>query len=137
MKKIFYNSNGWVCNRYPNDIPIDDENRYIEVSDEEYDESMGTATWYAWRVVSDKLINEVYTDLTEEQKLEKQRYLIEEEIFDKKNYLAETDYVITKINEAQALSNNDEIAQLKSDYADILVKRKECRQRINELEGKL
>ena len=69
--------------------------------------------------------------------MEKQRYLIEEEIFDKKNYLAETDYVITKINEAQALSNNDEIAQLKSDYADILVKRKECRQRINELEGKL
>jgi len=75
--------------------------------------------------------------LTVEQKIEKQKYLINREIYEKKGYLTQTDYVITKINEAQAYGDDEEVTALKTQYAEILVNRKECRTRINELEEQL
>lgn len=47
-------------------------------------------------------------------------------------YLAETDYVITKINEATVL--DEDVDTLKTKYADILANRKAARARINEIE---
>lgn len=47
-------------------------------------------------------------------------------------YLAETDYVVTKINEATVL--DEDVDTLKTKYADILANRKAARARINEIE---
>ena len=132
--KIFYNKQGWVCERYPNRIPIENENMFIEVDEETYNKTFSTRRWHAWRVVGNQLVNEEYTELTVEQKIEKQKYLINREIYEKKGYLSQTDYVITKINEAQAYGDEEEVTDLKTQYAEILSERKECRTRINELE---
>ena len=53
MKKIYYNESGWVCKRYPYNIPIEDENRYIEVEDD--GETYYAPQYHAWRVVDGKL----------------------------------------------------------------------------------
>lgn len=58
----------------------------------------------------------------------------ESTIIELKQYLADTDYVITKLNELK-LEDEDEYETEKAKYADILAKRKECRSKINELEG--
>ena len=135
--KIHFNSQGWVCNRYPYDIPIDDETRYIEVDDDEYNASLSTAKFFAWRVVNGRLVNEEYTELTSEQKAEKHRLTVECEIAEHKQFLADTDYVITKLTEAQAIGDQAELVKLRSEYAEILSKRKCCRATINQLEAEL
>ena len=55
MEKIYYNENGWVCNRYPYDIQIDDENRYIEVDDETYLKTLQCEIGKSWRVIDGEL----------------------------------------------------------------------------------
>ena len=50
-----------------------------------------------------------------------------------KQYLSDTDYVITKLNEAK-IEDEELFNSLKTEYSDILVKRKKARARINELE---
>lgn len=135
MKKIYYNDQGWVCNRYPHDLPVNDEDCYIEVDDEEYEQTLGTSMFFAWRVVDGELVNEEYTNLTEEQTAEKNKFFIALEKTECQNYLSATDYVVTKINEAQAFDDQEEIISLRVQYAEIFQKRKECRQRINELES--
>ena len=60
MKKIYFTVDGWVCDRYPTDLPVDDENRFIEVSDEKYADTMTTTLGMAWRVKDGVLINDVY-----------------------------------------------------------------------------
>ena len=52
-----------------------------------------------------------------------------------KQKLSETDYVVTKIAEAQALS--EDTSQLITKYSDMLVYRKTLRNKINELEKEL
>lgn len=51
-----------------------------------------------------------------------------------KNYLSSTDYVISKLNELK-LEDEVEFEKAKEEYKDILDKRKEARNKINELEG--
>lgn len=58
--KIFYNEEGWVCERYPQDIPVTDTNRFVEV-----DENIGAKTYssqigQAWRVVNGELQEQIY-----------------------------------------------------------------------------
>lgn len=60
MNKIFYNSKGWVCERFPNDFPIENEDMFVEVEDEDYLKSLETADGYAWAIENDKLINKVF-----------------------------------------------------------------------------
>ena len=67
--------------------------------------------------------------------IEYQNMLKEQEIDELKKYLSDTDYVITKLNEAK-IEDEDLFNSLKTEYADILAKRKEARARINELENK-
>ena len=52
-----------------------------------------------------------------------------------KQKLSETDYIVTKIAEAQALS--EDTSQLITKYSDMLVYRKTLRDKINELEKEL
>lgn len=62
MEKIYYNSDGWVCNRHPNNFPIDDENRFIEVDESESNKTYSTSIGKAWRVVDGNLINDIYSE---------------------------------------------------------------------------
>jgi len=63
--KIHYNEDGWVCQRYPQDLPIEDEERYIEVGEEEFIKSLSTNTHFAWRIVDGELVNEQYQEIPE------------------------------------------------------------------------
>ncbi len=47
-------------------------------------------------------------------------------------YLADTDYIITKLNEAQ-IEGTDDFISLKAKYADILTKRRLTRERLKTL----
>lgn len=60
MEKIYYNKDGWVCERVPQEIPIDDPNRYIEVEYEDYLNTLAAENGKAWRVVKGKLEQQVY-----------------------------------------------------------------------------
>ena len=51
-----------------------------------------------------------------------------------KNYLSSTDYVIAKLNELK-LEDEVEFEKAKEEYKEVLVKRKEARERINKLGG--
>ena len=137
MKKIYYDENGWVCERYPYDIPIADTRRYIEVDEEKYNQTLSTTIYFAWRVVNGQLVNEEYTELTSEQKEEKHRLMVECEIAEHKQFLADTDYVITKLTEAQAIGDEAELSELHTQYNDVLDERKRRRALINDLEKSL
>lgn len=54
--KVWCNSDGWLCNRYPENIPIDSNSVCLEIGD---DEDIGKTACklegYAWRVVEGRL----------------------------------------------------------------------------------
>lgn len=58
MVKIEYNQDGWVCYRHPYnfDTPVDS----IEVSEEQYQDTLSCNKYYAWRVVNGELVQEQY-----------------------------------------------------------------------------
>lgn len=60
--RIYYNQYGWVCNRYPYDIPKTDNCNYIEVTDEVYEETLSVPMYHAWRVVDGQLVVERYEE---------------------------------------------------------------------------
>ena len=45
--KIYYNNDGFVCKRYPLDYLVENENQYIEVSDDDYQKTLITKENYA------------------------------------------------------------------------------------------
>lgn len=65
------------------------------------------------------------------EKEAKEKY---DEISKYKAYLNETDYVISKLQESQLVDSEENYKALKEKYADILEKRKEARNKINELQ---
>ena len=62
MKKIYYNKDGWVCDRYPYNLPIEDDNMYIEVDKQTYNNTLYTKAGKAWRVVDGVLTNQIYDE---------------------------------------------------------------------------
>lgn len=68
---------------------------------------------------------------TEEEKaaLEKARKIAEY-----KKYLKDTDYIVLKMGESLADGNTEAVTAIKTEYAEQLAKRKEARDKINELE---
>lgn len=67
MEKIYYNQDGWVCDRHPNNFPIENERLYLEADDEEAEKTYVTRLGYAWRVVDGALVNEVYDSAVVQQ----------------------------------------------------------------------
>jgi hypothetical protein len=70
-------------------------------------------------------------------------YIIQKKRFDDlmeqislEQYLANTDYVIAKLNELK-LEDDAEYEIEKANYAEVLAKRKEARKRINEIKAEL
>ena len=91
------------------------EDGYTQITEEEFNE----------------LSNKRY-EPTEEQKakIEKARRIAE-----LKKKLADTDYIVLKIAEAQADGDTETVAELKMTYATELANRKAWREQINKLEG--
>lgn len=52
-----------------------------------------------------------------------------------KKYLQDTDYVVLKMGECLADGNTEAVTAIKTEYVEQLAKRKEAREKINELEA--
>ena len=59
-----------------------------------------------------------------------------EQIEKYQQYLTDTDYIITKLNEAR-LEDDTEFEAMKAQYSEQLTKRKEARSKINELQQEI
>jgi len=90
MEKIYYNKDGWVCERYPYDIPVEDENKFIEVDEDTKSLTMSCEIHKSWRVKNGKLLIDTYeeTPLTE---------LLEVELESIQNWFRQTDWIPNKI----------------------------------------
>lgn len=132
MEKLYYNKEtGFVCERNPHYYPID-ESTYIEVDKEVYNSTLSCEFGYIWAVRDDNVVLE---EDAEVRHSDEYILMIKNNTLCKlKAYLNDTDYVITKLNELK-LEDEDEYNEMKTKYADILAKRKECRKQINELES--
>lgn len=134
MKKVYYDKKtGYLCNRYPKDIEKTDDSPFIEVEDDLEEQTYAVEYGKFWKVVDGSLIigDDVEIQATQEYKDFVKSNLINEY----QQYLNDTDYVITKLNEAK-IEDEDLFNSLKEKYAEILTKRKVARAKINELEGK-
>ena len=133
MKKIYYDKKtGYLCNRYPKDIEKTDDSPFIEVEDELEEQTYAVEYGKFWKVVDGSLVigDDIETQATQEYK----DLVKSNEINEYQQYLNDTDYVITKLNEAK-IEDEDIFNSLKEKYAEILTKRKEARAKINELEA--
>lgn len=71
------------------------------------------------------------TEPTKEQKAAQEKA---KKIAEYKKYLQDTDYIVLKIGECLADGNTEAVTAIKTEYAEQLAKRKEARDKINELE---
>ena len=132
MKKIYYDKEtGYLCNRYPKGIEKTDDSPFIEVEDELEDQTYCAEYGKAWKVINGSLV--IADDIETQETQEYKDFIKRNEINECKQYLAQTDYVISKLNEAK-IEDETLFESLKVKYADILNKRKEARAKINELE---
>ena len=58
--KLYYNNDGWVCNIEPYNLPIENEDLYIEVSEDVYKKTLSYNVGMCWRVVKGVLKEEIY-----------------------------------------------------------------------------
>jgi len=80
-KKIHYNKDGWVCERYPYDLPIENQDRYIEVDETTFIKTLGVDSYHAWKVKDGRLTVERYEETPKEELIEELRGLREELCF--------------------------------------------------------
>lgn len=66
-----------------------------------------------------------------------QELINQEKIAEYQKYLADTDYVVVKISEAMVSGDKNLLENLKYKYNEVLNKRKEARNKINELEKEI
>ena len=133
MKKIYYDKKtGYLCNRYPKNIEKTDDSPFIEVEDELEEQTYAVEYGKFWKVVDGSLVigDDIETQATQEYK----DLVRSNEINEYQQYLNDTDYVITKLNEAK-IEDEELFNSLKAKYAEVLIKRKEARMKINELEA--
>lgn len=132
--KIYYDKEtGYLCNRYPKDIEVKKDTPFIEIDEEEANKTYSVQYGKFWAVKNGELC--IVDDLEVINSQEYKNMLKENEIDSLKQYLSETDYIITKLNEAK-IEDEELFNSLKTEYSDILAKRKEARAKINELENK-
>lgn len=134
-KKFYYNPTTYEIERRAFYDEVEDKDLpFIELTFEEWEEKLSSLS-YGYKkvylngeikeVLDEKVINTIeYKNIQKEWKIKKL-----------KRYLSDTDYVITKLNEAK-IEDDELFNSLKNEYSDILAKRKEARVRINELENK-
>ena len=131
--KLYYNKkSNYLCDRYPLDLEIDKDCNYIEVSEDEANQTYSVDYGYSWAVVNHKLTIVEVPEITGTNEYKKQD--AENKISSYKAYLSDTDYIVAKINEAM-IDDEDEANSLKEKYATELKQRKEYRTKIKELES--
>lgn len=113
MKRYYYKSKD-NTGFYNLKSPLVDNN-YIQITKEEFEE---------------------LTKPKEPTAQEKATYEKAKKIAEYKKYLEDTDYIVLKIAESVADNNSEEVENLKTTYTTELAKRKEAREKINELEVK-
>lgn len=133
MKKVYYDKEtGYLCDRYPKDIKKTNDSPFIEVDDELEAQTYCVEYGKFWKVVDGSLV--IGDDIETQETQEYKDYIKDNLICEYKQYLNDTDYVITKLNEAK-IEDEDLFNSLKEQYAEVLIKRKEARAKINELEA--
>ena len=133
MKKIYYDKEtGYLCDRYPKDIEKTADSPFIEVDDELEKQTYAVEYGKFWKVVDGSLV--ISDDIETQQTQEYKDFVKNNLLCKHKQYLNDTDYVILKLNEAK-LEDENLFNSLKEEYAEVLIKRKEARAKINELEA--
>ena len=134
-KKFYYNPTTYEIERRAFYDEVEDEDLpFIELTFEEWEEKLSSLSYGYKKVYLNGEIQEVL-DENVINTIEYKNIQKEWEIKKLKRYLSDTDYVITKLNEAK-IEDENLFNSLKTEYSDILTKRKEARVRINELENK-
>lgn len=133
--RIYYNKKStYLCQRYPLNLEIDEDSNYIEVSEDKALQTYDVDYGYSWAVVDGKLTVIEVPEIMETTEYKKITTTCK--IQEYKSYLSETDYVVSKINEAM-VDDEDEANALKEKYSVELKTRKEYRTKIKELEALL
>lgn len=134
MKKLYYDKDtGFVSERYPHNYKKD-ESVFVEVEDDLYNKTFSVDTGYIWKVENGVPV--IVEDTDENEKRELKRLKLNNLLCDYEQYLADTDYIITKLNEAR-LEDDAEFEAMKAQYSEQLSKRKEARSKINELQQEI
>lgn len=84
-----------------------------------------------------QITKEEYEKLTKPKELTAEQKAAQEKakkIAEYKKYLQDTDYIVLKMGEFLADGNTGAVTSIKTEYAEQLAKRKEARDKINELE---
>lgn len=133
-RKFYYDINSKKIEVRPFYDDYEEQDKpYIELTFEEWEEKLSTCNYgYMKAYIDDKVVEVEDPEVV--NTIEYQNMLKEQEIDELKKYLSDTDYIITKLNEAK-IEDEDLFNSLKTEYSDILTKRKEARVRINELEN--
>ena len=134
-KKFYYNPTTYEIERRAFYDEVEDKDLpFIELTFEEWEEKLSSLSYGYKKVYLNGEIQEVLDEKVINT-IEYKNIQKEWEIKKLKRYLSDTDYVITKLNEAK-IEDEELFNSLKAEYADILAKRKEARVKINELENK-
>ena len=94
MKKIYYDIKGWVCDRYPYDIPKSEN--FLEVDEETYQKTLTCETHKSWRVFNGNLVVEDYEEIPTQE-------LAEIELFELENWFTEYDLQVKQYGRATRL----------------------------------
>lgn len=134
-KKFYYNPTTYEIERRAFYDEVEDKDLpFIELTFEEWEEKLSSLSYGYKKVYLNGEIQEVLDEKVINT-IEYKNAQKEWEIKKLKRYLNDTDYVITKLNEAK-IEDDKLFNSLKTEYSDILTKRKEARVRINELKNK-
>ena len=132
MKKLYYDKeNLAVSERYPHFYHKDEET-FINVEESVFNKTLSCPYGKIWIVKDGEpvLVDDVEVQNSDEYK----QYVKNNQICEYRAYLDSTDYVIAKLNELK-LEDDGEFEKAKEEYKEVLAKRKEARNKINELEG--
>lgn len=132
-KKFYYNPTTYEIERRAFYDEVKDKDLpFIELTFEEWEEKLSSLSYGYKKVYLNGEIQEVLDEKVINT-IEYKNTQKEWEIKKLKRYLTDTDYIITKLNEAK-IEDEELFNSLKIEYNEVLTKRKEARKRINELE---
>ena len=132
-KKFYYNQEDGTIDVRPFYYNAKKENKpYIELTYDEWEEKLASCD-YGYKKA---YINNEIVEIEDEAVINSDEYkaiMKAHEIKKLKRYLAETDYVVTKLNELKLVDTSAYKVELKR-YKDVLDKRKDARAKINKEE---
>ena len=134
-KRFYYLEDGTIKVTPFHDELVEEDLPFIELTFEEWEKNLSVCKYGFKKAYINNEIIEVADEEVQASE-EYQKIIKKTEVSELKNYLSETDYIITKLNEAK-IEDDALFEELKVKYSDIIAKRKEARERINTLEQEL